>query len=87
MDLLNKQSQKLELWLRGSITEDKLIRLSAWIKRHLDDVRSEAVKKGEIHGVVAHWLWGSGSANISVEDMIAGANRTMIGRIEKSKIR
>ena len=63
---------------RGSITEDKLIRLSAWIKRHLDDVRSEAVKKGEISaGVVAHWLWGSGSANISVEDMIAGANRTI----------
>tara|TARA_X000000950_G_scaffold162700_2_gene198929 strand:- start:11892 stop:13172 length:1281 start_codon:yes stop_codon:yes gene_type:complete len=62
----------------GSITEDKLIRLSAWIKRHLDDVRSEAVKKGEISaGVVAHWLWGSGSANISVEDMIAGANRTI----------
>ena len=30
---------------RGSITEDKLIRLSAWIKRHLDDVRSEAVKE------------------------------------------
>ena len=63
---------------RGSITEDKLIRLSAWIKRHLDDVRSEAVKKGEISaGVVAHWLWGSGSANISGEDMIAGANRTI----------
>ena len=63
---------------RGNITEDKLIRLSAWIKRHLDDVRSEAVKKGEISaGVVAHWLWGSGSANISVEDMIAGANRTI----------
>ena len=62
MDLLKNITEARAL-ARGSITEDKLIRLSAWIKRHLDDLQSEQVKKGEISaGVVAHWLWGSGSA-------------------------
>ena len=62
---------------RGSITEDKLRRLSAWIKRHRGDLQSEQVKDGEISaGVVAHWLWGSGSAEVSVESMLEGADRT-----------
>ena len=69
---------------RGSITEDKLRRLSAWIKRHRGDLQSEQVKDGEISaGVVAHWLWGSGSAEISVESMLEGADRTLIGQIVK----
>ena len=63
---------------RGSITEDKLRRLSAWIKRHRQDLQSDQVKDGEISaGVVAHWLWGSGSAEISVGSMLDGADRTI----------
>ena len=63
---------------RGSITEDKLRRLSAWIKRHRGDLQSDQVKDGEISaGVVAHWLWGSGSAEISVGSMLDGADRTI----------
>ena len=63
---------------RGSITEEKLRKLSAWIKRHRGDLQSEQVKDGEISaGVVAHWLWGSGSADISVGSMLKGADRTI----------
>ena len=63
---------------RGSITEDKLRRMSAWIKRHRGDLQSEQVKDGKISaGVVAHWLWGSGSAEISVGSMLKGADRTI----------
>ena len=63
---------------RGSITEDKLRRLSAWIKRHRGDLQSDQVKDGEISaGVVAHWLWGSGSAEVSVGSMLDGADRTI----------
>jgi HK97 family phage prohead protease len=63
---------------RGSITEDKLRRLSAWIKRHRGDLQSDQVKDGEISaGIVAHWLWGSGSAEISVGAMLDGADRTI----------
>ena len=62
---------------RGSITEDKLRRLSAWISRHRVDLQSEQVKDGKISaGVVAHWLWGSGSAEVSVGSMLDGADRT-----------
>ena len=76
--LVEKTIREAREMAKGNISEDKLIRQSAWIKRHLDDLRSEAVKDGEISaGVVAHWLWGSGSASVSVEDMIAGANRTI----------
>ena len=62
---------------RGSITEDKLKRLSSWIARHRVDLQSDQVKEGKISaGVVAHWLWGSGSAEISVGSMLDGADRT-----------
>ena len=76
--LVEKTIREAREMAKGNVSEDKLIRTSAWIKRHLNDLRSEAVKDGEISaGVVAHWLWGSGSASVSVEDMIAGANRTI----------
>ena len=75
--LVEKTITEARALARGSITEDKLRRLSAWIKRHRGDLQSEQVKDGEISaGVVAHWLWGSGSAEISVESMLEGADRT-----------
>ena len=75
--LVEKTITEARALARGSITEDKLRRLSAWIKRHRQDLQSEQVKDGEISaGVVAHWLWGSGSAEISVESMLNGADRT-----------
>jgi len=75
--LVEKTITEARALARGSITEDKLRRLSAWIKRHRGDLQSEQVKDGEISaGVVAHWLWGSGSAEISVESMLSGADRT-----------
>ena len=75
--LVEKTITEARALARGSITEDKLRRLSAWIKRHRGDLQSEQVKDGEISaGVVAHWLWGSGSAEVSVESMLEGADRT-----------
>jgi hypothetical protein len=73
---------------RGSITEEKLRKLSAWIKRHRGDLQSEQVKDGEISaGVVAHWLWGSGSAEISVGSMLKELIEQLLGQIERLKIR
>jgi HK97 family phage prohead protease len=76
--LVEKTITEARALARGSITEDKLRRLSAWIKRHRGDLQSEQVADGEISaGVVAHWLWGSGSAEISVGSMLDGADRTI----------
>jgi HK97 family phage prohead protease len=76
--LVEKTITEARALARGSITEDKLRRLSAWIKRHRGDLQSEQVEDGEISaGVVAHWLWGSGSAEISVGSMLDGADRTI----------
>ena len=76
--LVDATISSARLMARGSITEDKLRKLSAWIKRHRGDLQSEQVKDGEISaGVVAHWLWGSGSAEISVGAMLKGADRTI----------
>ena len=63
---------------RGSITEDKLRRMSAWIKRHRGDLQSEQVKDGKISaGVVAHWLWGSGSLKFLLDQ----CSRELIGQL------
>ena len=76
--LVDRTISEARALARGSITEDKLRRLSAWIKRHRGDLQSEQVKDGKISaGVVAHWLWGSGSAEISVGSMLKGADQTI----------
>mgnify|MGYP003109722515 CR=1 FL=1 len=75
--LVEKTIEEARALARGSITEDKLRRLSSWIARHRGDLQSDQVKDGKISaGVVAHWLWGSGSAEISVGSMLKGADRT-----------
>jgi hypothetical protein len=47
---------------RGDITEDKVIRVSAWAARHKPDLDATGAKPGEegfpTPGAVAHYLWG-----------------------------
>lgn len=46
----------------GDVTEDKVIRASAWAARHAVDLEAEGAKPGEegfpSPGAVAHYLWG-----------------------------
>ena len=82
--LVDRTISEARALARGSITEDKLRRLSAWIKRYRGDLQSEQVKDGKISaGVVAHWLWGSGSAENSVGSMLKGADQTIAWVIVK----
>jgi HK97 family phage prohead protease len=63
---------------RGSITDEKLKKIPAWISRHRVDLQSEQVKDNKIsNGVVAHALWGSGSSTINVTAQLEGADRTL----------
>lgn len=47
---------------RGDITEDKVVRASAWAARHKPDLDATGAKPGEegfpTPGAVAHYLWG-----------------------------
>jgi len=46
----------------GTITEAKWRKIAPWIARHLVDLEAEGVAEGDITaGIVAHYLWGSGS--------------------------
>ena len=46
----------------GVITEAKWRKIAPWIARHLVDLEAEGVAEGDITaGIVAHYLWGSGS--------------------------
>jgi uncharacterized protein len=46
----------------GIITEAKWRKIAPWIARHLVDLEAEGVAEGDITaGIVAHYLWGSGS--------------------------
>jgi hypothetical protein len=46
----------------GVITEAKWRKIAPWIARHLVDLESEGATEGDITaGIVAHYLWGSGS--------------------------
>jgi HK97 family phage prohead protease len=46
----------------GVITEAKWRKIAPWVARHLVDLEAEGVAEGDITaGIVAHYLWGSGS--------------------------
>lgn len=62
--LVDKTIREARLMAEGTVSDDKWIRIAAWIARHLDDLDSpDADPSSENYpsaGVVAHLLWGSG---------------------------
>lgn len=63
--LVEKTIREARLMAEGNVSDDKWIRIAAWIARHLGDLDSpDAQPDSENYpsaGVVAHLLWGSGS--------------------------
>lgn len=74
----------------GRVTDDKWIRIAAWIARHLGDLDSpDAQPDSENYpsaGVVAHLLWGSGPSKRAAERTLAFAE-SVVARIRAEQER
>jgi HK97 family phage prohead protease len=66
----------------GEVSEDKWIRIAAWISRHLGDLDSPAADPESDDypsaGVVAHLLWGSGPSKEAANRALAYATRIVL---------
>lgn len=62
--LVEKTIREARLMAQGQVSDDKWIRIAAWIARHLGDLDSPDANPDSDNypsaGVVAHLLWGSG---------------------------
>lgn len=60
--LVQRTVREARAMARGEISENKVIRVSAWAARHEPDLRAQGAKPGEdgypTPGAVAHLLWG-----------------------------
>jgi HK97 family phage prohead protease len=69
----------------GQVSEDKWVRIAAWIARHLVDLDSPDAKPDSDNypsaGVVAHALWGSDGGKAGARRVLSYAE-DIIGRIE-----
>jgi HK97 family phage prohead protease len=63
--LTEKTVREARLMAEGKVSDDKWIRIAAWIARHLPDLEAPAANPSDDNypsaGVVAHFLWGSGA--------------------------
>jgi HK97 family phage prohead protease len=63
--LTDKTVREARLMAEGKVSDDKWIRIAAWIARHLPDLEAPAANPSDDNypsaGVVAHFLWGSGA--------------------------
>jgi HK97 family phage prohead protease len=75
---------------QGRVTDDKWIRIAAWIARHMDDLDAPDAQPGADNypsaGVVAHLLWGSGPTKRAAERTMAYAE-SVVARIEAEQER
>jgi uncharacterized protein len=62
--LVDRTIREARLMAEGTVSDDKWIRIAAWIARHLGDLDSPDANPNSDNypsaGVVAHLLWGSG---------------------------
>lgn len=62
--LVDRTIREARLMAEGTVSDDKWIRIAAWIARHLGDLDSPDANPSSDNypsaGVVAHLLWGSG---------------------------
>jgi len=64
--LTDKTVREARLMAEGQVSDDKWIRIAAWIARHLSDLDAPDANPANDNypsaGVVAHFLWGSGAS-------------------------
>ncbi len=74
----------------GNVSDDKWIRIAAWIARHLGDLDSPDADPSSDNypsaGVVAHLLWGSGPSKRAAERTLAYAE-SVVARIRAEQER
>lgn len=74
----------------GTVSDDKWIRIAAWIARHLGDLDSPDADPSSDNypsaGVVAHLLWGSGPSKRAAERTLAYAE-SVVARIRADEER
>jgi HK97 family phage prohead protease len=63
------------------VSDDKWIRIAAWIARHLPDLDAPAANPNDANypsaGVVAHFLWGSGASKAQARRTMAYAEQVV----------
>jgi HK97 family phage prohead protease len=64
--LVDRTIREARLMAEGKVSDDKWIRIAAWIARHMSDLDAPAASPSNENypsaGVVAHFLWGSGAS-------------------------
>jgi HK97 family phage prohead protease len=64
--LVDRTIREARLMAEGNVSDDKWIRIAAWIARHMSDLDAPAANPSNENypsaGVVAHFLWGSGAS-------------------------
>jgi HK97 family phage prohead protease len=64
--LVDRTIREARLMAEGNVSDDKWIRIAAWIARHMSDLDAPAANPSDENypsaGVVAHFLWGSGAS-------------------------
>jgi HK97 family phage prohead protease len=74
----------------GRVSDDKWVRIAAWIARHMDDLDAPDAQPDSDNypsaGVVAHLLWGSGPTKRAAERTLAFA-QSVVARIEAEQER
>jgi len=84
-DLTGRTVREARDMVDGQVSEDKWVRIAAWISRHLVDLDSPDANPDSDNypsaGVVAHALWGSDGGKAGARRVLSYAE-DIIGRIE-----
>lgn len=79
--LTDKTVREARLMADGKVSDDKWIRIAAWIARHMPDLDAPAASPTNENypsaGVVAHFLWGSGASKTQARRTMAYAERVV----------
>lgn len=79
--LVDRTIREARLMAEGQVSDDKWIRIAAWIARHLVDLDSPDASPSSDNypsaGVVAHLLWGSGPSKRQAQRALAYAERVV----------
>ena len=82
--LVEKTIREAREMASGNVSDDKWIRIAAWISRHLGDLDSPDANPSSDNypsaGVVAHLLWGSGPSKRAAQRTLAYAE-SVVARI------
>jgi HK97 family phage prohead protease len=79
--LTDKTVREARLMADGQVSDDKWIRIAAWVARHLVDLDAPAASPSNENypsaGVVAHFLWGSGATKQQARRTMEYAERVV----------